>query len=451
MEGEYKCKNKEKTQETNGITLIALVVTIIVLLILAGISIQMLTGSNGILENSKQANERNSFYSAQEQVKMVYMAVKTEIMSSLTKDSSYNAREHAGELASIAKRDLNGSEWKITPTEENAQGSTITITYTNSSLTQNGVEEGKPAQNGSIIYTIGLEKEDVSLREDGALLAGNSVKMLDKDGKKIDITNDSESLASVYGKKVSNYTKGGTYRVFFIDFEGKYGAKGTVYLKADSTENIRLNGAQDKTVEVGEGEDPEKINTTTYEPTEKAIDMMKKQNPWWGKKDGTVNQMHERCAAWLCSPTAAAESSNRQWEIYFDGEKADYVIGTPSVEMYVDSYNGVKHKTQGNYILGAEYFENGNAHGYKYTLNGEKSTLQGATDYYTGANSLDKTDYGKMYVNGLWWLASPSAYETNRICLVSGNAVLQYTSDGSTVGVCPLVCLKSSFQVQLAE
>ena len=42
---------REKSKKTNqkGITLIALVVTIIVLLILAGISIQMLTGQNGIL------------------------------------------------------------------------------------------------------------------------------------------------------------------------------------------------------------------------------------------------------------------------------------------------------------------------------------------------------------------------------------------------------------------
>ena len=39
--------NKIKT--TNGITLIALVITIIVLLILAGVTIATLTGENGIL------------------------------------------------------------------------------------------------------------------------------------------------------------------------------------------------------------------------------------------------------------------------------------------------------------------------------------------------------------------------------------------------------------------
>ena len=43
-----------------GITLIALVITIIVLLILAGVSIAMLTGDNGLLTKSRQAANRCS-------------------------------------------------------------------------------------------------------------------------------------------------------------------------------------------------------------------------------------------------------------------------------------------------------------------------------------------------------------------------------------------------------
>ena len=45
---------KNKRNEM-GITLIALVVTVIVLIILAGISITMLTGQNGILNRAKEA------------------------------------------------------------------------------------------------------------------------------------------------------------------------------------------------------------------------------------------------------------------------------------------------------------------------------------------------------------------------------------------------------------
>lgn len=42
-------------KEQKGVTLIALVITIIVLLILAGVSIAMLTGDNGILNKSTKA------------------------------------------------------------------------------------------------------------------------------------------------------------------------------------------------------------------------------------------------------------------------------------------------------------------------------------------------------------------------------------------------------------
>ena len=49
-------KKDRKTNESRGITLIALIVTIIVLLILSGISIAMLTGQNGILNRAEKAN-----------------------------------------------------------------------------------------------------------------------------------------------------------------------------------------------------------------------------------------------------------------------------------------------------------------------------------------------------------------------------------------------------------
>ena len=48
----------KKTQKNNGITLIALVITIIVLLILAAISIATLTGKNGILTKANLAKTR---------------------------------------------------------------------------------------------------------------------------------------------------------------------------------------------------------------------------------------------------------------------------------------------------------------------------------------------------------------------------------------------------------
>lgn len=47
---------KEGNRQTAGITLIALVITIVILIILAGISINLLMGDNGIISHAKEAS-----------------------------------------------------------------------------------------------------------------------------------------------------------------------------------------------------------------------------------------------------------------------------------------------------------------------------------------------------------------------------------------------------------
>ena len=65
---------KHKKNNELGITLIALVVTIIVLLILAGISIMMLTGSNGILTRAGEAKEEVIVGQEKESVELAYVS-----------------------------------------------------------------------------------------------------------------------------------------------------------------------------------------------------------------------------------------------------------------------------------------------------------------------------------------------------------------------------------------
>ncbi len=59
-----------KCEKNEGITLIALVITIIVLLILAGVSISMLTGQNGILNRAQEAKEKTEIAQKDENVKL---------------------------------------------------------------------------------------------------------------------------------------------------------------------------------------------------------------------------------------------------------------------------------------------------------------------------------------------------------------------------------------------
>ena len=61
---------KSIRKQEKGITLIALVVTIIVLLILAGISISMLTGQNGILNRAAEAKEKTGVAQEDESQKL---------------------------------------------------------------------------------------------------------------------------------------------------------------------------------------------------------------------------------------------------------------------------------------------------------------------------------------------------------------------------------------------
>ena len=73
-----KILNKNKIKKNNGITLIALVITIIVLLILAGVSIATLTGQNGILSQAQNAKNRTQLSSEKEQIELAAQASMTK-------------------------------------------------------------------------------------------------------------------------------------------------------------------------------------------------------------------------------------------------------------------------------------------------------------------------------------------------------------------------------------
>ena len=81
-----------------GITLIALVITIIVLLILAGVTIAMLTGENGILNKATGAVSDTEKATAEEAIKMeVYNNIATNEgtfdlskFTGITTNSDYN-------------------------------------------------------------------------------------------------------------------------------------------------------------------------------------------------------------------------------------------------------------------------------------------------------------------------------------------------------------------------
>ena len=115
---EEKTKRKIKNKRERGITLIALVITIIVLLILAGVSIAMLTGENGILVQAQNANEQTEIGEEKEEIILSYNGLKTK---------KQGGDVTAGELETELK--TNGAEVTVSGDE------TLVITFFDSDRT----------------------------------------------------------------------------------------------------------------------------------------------------------------------------------------------------------------------------------------------------------------------------------------------------------------------------
>ena len=69
----------QKLKNKKGITLIALVITLIILLVLAGITVVALSGENGLFSKTKQAREKYSISEAKEKLTTKLMQLQTEV------------------------------------------------------------------------------------------------------------------------------------------------------------------------------------------------------------------------------------------------------------------------------------------------------------------------------------------------------------------------------------
>ena len=88
-------KSKVKKCTSNGqrgITLIALVITIIVLLILAGVAIAALTGENGVLTQAENVGTQTEIAEVIEKAKLDIVAWQTEKESSNEEIRSISSR-----------------------------------------------------------------------------------------------------------------------------------------------------------------------------------------------------------------------------------------------------------------------------------------------------------------------------------------------------------------------
>ena len=364
-----------------GITLIALVVTIVVLIILATVSINTVLGDNGIISRAQKARDS---YSNSQKSEDEQMAVLANEMAEYDTDNS-------------------GSGGGTT---KPAEGITATV-----------------------------------------------------EGKTVTITKD--NVADYLGKVVSNYvptknsvTIGGTeytvstqYRLYYVDFDGKYGEKNGVYLKADCTGNNYALPITDTTESTASNVKIRALNPSLY-------------------KDGVTspNASQENMKA----VTFLTNTSN--WNSLKTGasiaDKVNYVVWAPSVEMMMDSYNTKYNLTESTPNTGALTAETARAklfYQYPTTLDSNNYGYavgpchdKVAEYYYWTSEYSVKTDatIDSMYYPGnsqYYWLASPSAYTTYVVLIVNYDrgGFVDYDDYGDGHAFCPLVSLKSTVSLQL--
>ena len=102
---------KERVKSKNGITLIALVITIIVLLILAGVTIATLTGDNGILTKAQSAKEKNAQKTVEEQINLAVQA--SRINEGLVIDKDILEQELTNNGIEITKSENDELPWTV--------------------------------------------------------------------------------------------------------------------------------------------------------------------------------------------------------------------------------------------------------------------------------------------------------------------------------------------------
>ena len=126
------------------------------------------------------------------------------------------------------------------------------------------------------------------------------------------------------------------------------------------------------------------------------------------------------------------------WSVYA-GDKADYAVGGPSIEMLMKSYSekyGVDYRAQASSATGYQISNNGGSS----WANDTNSILNTSDSTYV-INSTTKA-------NGVW-LASPSAYHGYDLMTVDWGGYVYYSGyDRGDRGFRPLVCLKSDVTLQ---
>ena len=197
---------KLNLKERKGITLIALVITIIVLLILAGVSVAMLTGQNGILTQANNAKTSTANKSAEEKVKLAVMAARSQ-----SEDASLDLEKLTTEVTTNYGGQVDGGAFPATVTIDGKSftvdsDGNVELAGSKPQITNAKVTTDAAGQNAATSNT--TEGTTLYITFGATLENGTITKVVDNDGNK-------EMTASngIYSKAV---TENGKYTFTII-------------------------------------------------------------------------------------------------------------------------------------------------------------------------------------------------------------------------------------------
>ena len=135
-------------KKDRAITLIALVITVIVLLILAGVTIAAISGDNGILQNAGRAKEETDVGTEKEQIVLAILAARTDNLGGLIEESlRTNLVDRQGNDATVTP---DGNKM-IVKFNESEREYTVNIDGEIMEEATPGVAEGKEIYDGAVI------------------------------------------------------------------------------------------------------------------------------------------------------------------------------------------------------------------------------------------------------------------------------------------------------------
>lgn len=231
---------KKRIKQGKGITLIALVITIIILLILAGVSIAILTGQNGLLTKTDNAKTQTQEQSAKEKIQLA-------ITGSINEDKNLNVENFKDEIERLGGTVIGQTEENITVEMDGYEavidiktGKIISLESSKGVKLEVDIKQQLTGKTIAITVTVTNEVDKVDSMvitnlETGETLTGNI------DGKKGDFTT---TLNGNYKVEVKATTDGGQKTItkplevnqIPVNFSKGYGRIEVVWLGKDGKE-----------------------------------------------------------------------------------------------------------------------------------------------------------------------------------------------------------------------